>query len=121
MSIAMNCYVVAWKKYTSDDARWMACRKSEYSRFLGRPWWGIRAIGEAVVWAASGFWLLGHFMRFGTWPHWIYCAEINGVCSEYTPIEDKTTHAIPPMFYRGEERRMNKDRRCADCHHRSES
>lgn len=114
----LNCYIVAWRKYASGEAQWMACKKSEFSKFLDKPWAVVRAVGDLTVWTASAFWLLGHFMRFGTWPHWIYCTEINGECSEYYPLEEKHERAIPPIIYRGEERRMNKDRRCSDCKHR---
>ena len=95
-----NCYIAAWRAYVSNQAVWMACRQSQYSIFHNRMILPLRLIGTILLWLATGVWLLGHYLRFGTWPHWIYCQSIDGDCFEGVPIEaDKKKTLYPPPFF----------------------
>lgn len=103
-----NCYIQAWRAYASGDAVWMACRKSKWSRFptIAAP---LRWIGTILVWSATGIWLAGHFLRFGTWPHWVFCNRLGGDCREYMPVEAKSAKAFPPLMFKGQTQDVNDD------------
>ena len=106
-----NCYLEAWRAYASGGAVWMACRKSKWNKFgiFAAP---VNWVGTGLLWTSTVIWLLGHFLRFGTWPHWIFCTDIIGDCKEYVPQEGKTKHAFPPMFFSGERRKFGDRRDC---------
>lgn len=106
----INCYIAAWDEYASGAALWMACRQSVYAKTRGRMPLLARIIGTAIVWPAAAAWLVGHYLLFGTWPHWVYCTQLYGDCMEYVPFSEKRARAFPPILFNGERRRMG-DRR----------
>ena len=108
----INCFIAAWNSYLEGESKWMACTKSQWSK-LKRPPSYIRILGALIVWTASFFWLIGHFLIFGTWPHWVYCNSLGDDCMEYVPLEKKSKHFIPPILFVGE-RRKTKGRRAED-------
>ena len=110
----INCYIAAWNAYADDAALWMACRKSHWN--MTKPFLlPVRLLGTVIVWTGAGVWLIGHFLRFSTWPHWIYCTRIEGgECMEYVPFGDKFKHVFPPVFFEGERRRVTDRRQQAD-------
>ena len=60
-----------------------------------------RLLGTAIVWPSTALWLLGHFMIFGTWPHWVFCERIDGDCLEAVPAEGvKSDHRFPPLLFK---------------------
>ncbi len=72
----INCYIAAWRHYASGQATWMACRMSHFAQPVRFPA-VVRAMGTLIVWPASALWLLGHFLRFANWPHWVWCQSVN--------------------------------------------
>lgn len=109
----INCYIAAWEAYSQGAALWIACKQSVYAKTKGKAPLASRLLGTLIIWPAVAFWLLGHFLLFGTWPHFVYCKQLYGDCMEYVPFGDKVTHMIPPIFFKGERRRMG-DRRQGD-------
>ena len=102
-----NCYIVAWGKYAKGEAIWMACRKSPFSKLHGKMPWFLRWIGTVLVWSATAVWLLGHYFKFGTWPHWIYCEKIEGTCWEAVPKEGvKSARLCPPPLFEVKEQKF---------------
>lgn len=96
-----NCYISAWKAYRNGDAVWMDCRQSKFARLQGKMPWLARALGSALMWTATGFWLIGHMLIFGTWPHWIFCDRLEGDCMEAVPDEgEKSDHLFPPLLFK---------------------
>ncbi|MCF7995418.1 MAG: hypothetical protein K9L88_11320 [Chromatiaceae bacterium] len=108
-----NCYISAWRAYRNGEAVWMACRQSRFALLQGKMPLIARILGTMIVWPATALWVLGHFLIFGTWPHWIYCMRLHGDCMEYVPFASKSAHAFPPILFAGE-RRSAGDRRKAD-------
>ena len=112
-----NCYITAWKAYASGDAVWMACRKSWWSKldqlyrrpFLRPAFVLIAAIGTILLWSATAVWLMGPMLRFGTWPHWVFCKRINSDCLEAVPAEsEKEPHFLPPVIFKAKVRKVNE-------------
>ena len=104
----LNCYFAAWKAYADDSALWMACRKSQWNE--GKPFiLPIRLLGTFIVWLGAVIWLIGHFLKFSTWPHWIYCTRLKGDCMEYVPFENKTKRSFPPLLFEGERRKAKTE------------
>jgi len=96
-----NCYISAWRAYRSGDAVWMACRQSRFALLQGKMPLIARILGTLIAWPATGIWLLGHFLIFGTWPHWIFCARIDGDCMEAVPEEaEKSDRRFPPLLFK---------------------
>jgi hypothetical protein len=111
--VKINCYIAAWQAYSNGSALWMACRQSLYAKTKGKMPLASRLLGLAILWPATAIWLIGHFLLFGTWPHWVYCTQLYGDCMEYVPFEQKSVHMLPPILFKGERRRMG-DRRKGD-------
>lgn len=101
-----NCNAHAWRAYSSGASVWMACRKSPYSKMTGRMPLAIRLIGTGLLWGSTVLWVLGHYLRFGTWAHWVFCEDLVGDCREGVPSRrDRSQHWIPPFLYESVERR----------------
>ena len=106
-----NCYIQAWRAYATGDAVWMACRQSRYSKMFGRMPLVARLLGAMLLWASTGVWLAGHYLRFGTWPHWIYCRDIDGDCMEAVPASGgKFDRLFPPALFAIRVQKLNGKR-----------
>lgn len=107
-----NCLIHAWREYASGDAVWLAMRLSNYSKLKGRMPIAAKIVGTIILYAAGAIWLVGHYLRFGTWPHFIHCRGIRGDCIEVAPKGDKSARLSPPVLFQAETRRHGDDR----CH-----
>lgn len=103
----MNCYIAAWRAYSSGEAVWMSCRKTYRARF-GIPPRIVRAVGTLIIWPATALWLLGHMLKFGNWPHWVYCQTLSDDCKEYTPENDDKAFSLPPILFAGKTRKVER-------------
>ena len=113
-----NCLLAAWKAYVSKDDLWIACRKSSWSKFkditvkslpLSVLVFFFKLVGNVLLWISLITWVVGHTLRFGTWPHFAFCEKIGADCLEVVPEDkDKEYHVIPPMIFNAKIQKVDK-------------